>query len=1380
MKSSEGSRFSQTGIPMDGHYMRFLILRWFGWLGFLLVLVTPASGAQVAVSGHFTPRDQFQHAMAMVDGTLHEIFFDPARGIFNTRIGYFNDVVSISSFVSGDRTQHVVVATADLRIFDVWWDTQGIHERVIANFRFTRFVQVTAFYDPSERRNHVVTSIENGDIEDLSWEKPNDPIAMRIIGHVDGIIGVSSFHSDDDNLNVVQVVSDDGSLRQITYQDPAGPSAPTLLATFSDVAAVTGFFSPDDEFRRAIVLSRKGLLTEFRYHPSRPSLRRDLITVANGVAVGGYVTPDGFRHVIVGGGQGNVDEVFYRDGAPPGKALLANLHVNEPTLEDASPEEAVGITSQTSVGGRAIGVAGRPERIYALSPNAGVWRADGQRTFFQLSGSPRYGAVIAVHPKDVNHVIVGERNGDASQRVLNRTGVWESTDAGDSWSFAWNPRRLSGCAAVNDTAVSTILFSREDSIFIATPCGVARRKSNESEFSPVSLPQMAFTALTASDKFNGTKRVWARTSTSFFVSETDGDTWTQLPSPPPVIDDLPISLTNDGADQYSLAVVDTIAIIPVVVTTKEHMEANKNELLYYDLKNPGVWKLQILDSGRGTGLGGRRFIKSFLLDYNLVFSFGPQSSVLLGTGQHVFRGKKNDSGSVDWTAIAETDSAGRRPDLHVDIWDVMVPPRYGLDTHQIFVATDGGIYRGSEPGKFQSLAHGFHTHHIHMVSSLLTDHVHRSRLFYPTADNNGWYRNPSPFAGPTSIWRGWLGQGDISWSFGNRSNSALGLFVRAPALGMVIDFGVSVPNASIASRPGQLIYCEKATGQQDKDACAGGQYAAFRVIQPVKDDSVSPLMDMVMLIGNPVAWNQRSFTIPLNPNGGPVLLRNVNFAAHPDINEVNDRKNTVDGLPIWNVEDVSVPAGVTRIWVSGGTRKPVYFGYAPTGQFFRRLNGTWQQLDVGAPLSMNWSGNEGPAFVDPYDPHHIVVVTTQDVRISRVISGDNIEFIADAPLTALITASGQYPLIGNYGGADGRSTFGGQTHADSMGVITRVAFSPHNSHSIAVSSPFTGVFIADDKRIWRSLTPTLPQPFTPVSDVILDYDAATISAEGRGLLRIADYSKAKLATYYVINAGQNRFATLWISNPLPLSDQPVRVVIEDMSGKVVSDGTQVTDSLGRLVFPPGIAQGAKVVVRLFYGGSRDFAPSETAFLFTAPNPSPMRLNVFRIGQGKVSGSGIECPSVCLRNFAIDAPVTLVATPDPGWLFNSWSGDCAGLGPCSLTMNSSKTLTATFSQETPQSARLTLQMRVVLGGGPTMGIVTSSPNGIRCELNQSDSTCVSTFPIGTQITLTGAPHDTAFTNTVFEGFSGACVGSSTCTFTITGDTTVTATFRGLIP
>lgn len=63
------------------------------------------------------------------------------------------------------------------------------------------------------------------------------------------------------------------------------------------------------------------------------------------------------------------------------------------------------------------------------------------------------------------------------------------------------------------------------------------------------------------------------------------------------------------------------------------------------------------------------------------------------------------------------------------------------------------------------------------------------------------------------------------------------------------------------------------------------------------------------------------------------------------------------------------------------------------------------------------------------------------------------------------------------------------------------------------------------------------------------------------------------------------------------------------------------------------------------------AVAQTDYLFT----------VDKIGAGLVRSldKKIDCGSVCLKNYKVDQLVTLVATPDEGWVFSKWSGDCIG-------------------------------------------------------------------------------------------------------------------------
>ncbi len=73
---------------------------------------------------------------------------------------------------------------------------------------------------------------------------------------------------------------------------------------------------------------------------------------------------------------------------------------------------------------------------------------------------------------------------------------------------------------------------------------------------------------------------------------------------------------------------------------------------------------------------------------------------------------------------------------------------------------------------------------------------------------------------------------------------------------------------------------------------------------------------------------------------------------------------------------------------------------------------------------------------------------------------------------------------------------------------------------------------------------------------------------------------------------------------------------------------------------------------------------------------------------------------------------------------------------------------------------------VTASGTGGGSITSSPAGINCG-----TTCVAAFSAGTVVTLTAAPAS----NVAFAGWSGGCSGTSTCSVTMNGPTSVGAKF-----
>jgi len=155
------------------------------------------------------------------------------------------------------------------------------------------------------------------------------------------------------------------------------------------------------------------------------------------------------------------------------------------------------------------------------------------------------------------------------------------------------------------------------------------------------------------------------------------------------------------------------------------------------------------------------------------------------------------------------------------------------------------------------------------------------------------------------------------------------------------------------------------------------------------------------------------------------------------------------------------------------------------------------------------------------------------------------------------------------------------------------------------------------------------------------------------------------------------------------------------------------------------------------------------------------------GTGTVTSSpaGINCGSDCSETYNQGTSVTLTATPASGSTFGGWSGGgCSGTGDCSITMDSDKTITATFNL---QQYSLT-----VLKSGTGSGAVTSSPAGIDCG-----SDCSESYNQGTSVTLTATPAS----GSTFGGWSGGgCSGTGTCVVIMNADIAVTAAFSARPP
>jgi uncharacterized repeat protein (TIGR02543 family) len=166
-------------------------------------------------------------------------------------------------------------------------------------------------------------------------------------------------------------------------------------------------------------------------------------------------------------------------------------------------------------------------------------------------------------------------------------------------------------------------------------------------------------------------------------------------------------------------------------------------------------------------------------------------------------------------------------------------------------------------------------------------------------------------------------------------------------------------------------------------------------------------------------------------------------------------------------------------------------------------------------------------------------------------------------------------------------------------------------------------------------------------------------------------------------------------------------------------------------------------------GSCTVTMSEARTVDAAFAGASVRLTVAKAGDGTGTvasdPAGIDCGPACTKGFGVGTRVTLSARAAAGSAFTGWSGSgCSGTGTCTVAMNESHVVTATFS------AQITLS---VSAKGSGSGTVTSRPAGIRCSVVDS-GVCSAVFDGGTLVELTAS----AGAGTTFVGWSGDCAGT----------------------
>jgi len=781
-----------------------------------------------------------------------------------------------------------------------------------------------------------------------------------------------------------------------------------------------------------------------------------------------------------------------------------------PTLSDISPNQDYDrpATIEPSTAGVIIGLAGGYDTLWAINPNGGLWRS------YPRSGSGWAHPVIypweavwgvnagelvaAIAADNREHVAIGEHDGNAIHAEDNQAGVWETWQAGVPWVDYLDPRSHSGCSS---QAIAGLVFTTRHSsaLIAATACGIAVKTGKGQ---PWQFPSSPFGAQPVTAVVTSETKVWARDAAGrLAVSSDEGQTWKLATNKP-----LPAgtNFSSQRGDAYSLGAFDSGAFMSCLGDDNGKLNGKRNnysQLLIYDVASDS-WTLQkrIFDPAdnptndpslgalNGTGLGGRRFIRSFVLGdqgqvgYDLQLYFCDAQEVYKAIRQntdHTFGWIKV---VATWAAETESKQAGFQNVIHNDIWDFLT------DGRGAWVACDGGVFENKFDGRgWVTRNDGLHTHNIH---DLFTPHP-ALHLAYVTSDNDAWMRIAA------GKWRSNYLLGDANWVAGDAgAQPPYAVLARNLTEAFLTGFDINLPGVGV---PELTI-----TLNNDMSLMAR---TSFIMVQTMKGEPApaSPL-DAFMLAKMPLQYkdaNDRLFTA-LDNKQPFAVLRNKDFLHTPDI-------NTSRGSG-WAIAADNLPANPQGLWVSGGHANPTLYLLARDNTGFNLFRGdgklptSWTKLPIrGADqptLIVNRASESGPVFVNPYQPS-LYVLTSAGVRFSTDAGNS---WNDDTELTNLITSDGTFPLVDNFDGGNTANTSFPQ-HVNAMGTLSAMAFDHEDPNQVLAASPFTGAFYnAGDSRGWHRLRPFLGT-HAAISAVGIDGGTAYIATEGRGLLRLDDISR---------------------------------------------------------------------------------------------------------------------------------------------------------------------------------------------------------------------------------------------------------------------------------
>jgi len=1187
----------------------------------------------------FPSEDGFQHAFALHAGILTEMWFGNGQGqddVAEVPGAFASSAYEGKSF--GSR-RVLVVLQNDGDIVQTWFRSDGeAGSRLIGGV--TGGADVAAFED-QKGTDHIEALQGDGHIFEFTT-KGTGVINSRSLALLPGAERIAAYQDTDNHKCVVIVLFQSGEIEEISYATGDTPTISPVLASQQPLADVAAFFTPVDHMRHIITLDGMGTVGDISY-PSgvKP---QNLVTMEVGVAekphkVAAYSTADNWRHVILGGTDGQVRELAFSGNQRTNSPLGSFSHA-QPSASVVGP--AVEMYHDTreydaSPTGLTYALAGTEATRYAVSLNGGVWRSSTGLPWVSLQNSSRYAHSIAVDPHDVSHVFVGDRDGDASLPQLNQAGLWESTNLGEKWGYALNPLTLQ---SPNPFTAAPCLFQGVPSIWAledggalaATQCVIVRRLGRSGVFEPLAgfWGFGAYTAVAATSS-NNHQWIWARTATQVCWSSNDGLTANCVPIPTAAPDAKGVQRNIEA--EYSRGEDFGFAAYGSRVALVERADipgtpSPRVASLEFDAVAQ-TWEVDTVNVGAGVGLGGRLFIRADSADAYTART-GQKFALLMSGAQTLFlgtpRGDPESEGSergIDWRPVAESHwnpgpgdhyLLSSQSAVHSDFWDAHVSQNPADAV--LLIACDGGVFStpignilSTSPKKspaYGDINDGMFTQHIQSMAIVDASYAHRSAVLTAAVDNDAWWMPAVPFADQDRPW-GHDSLGDGNFVFVDPGvTEATADWRHRSANGLVRDLTAKTPghDGSVTAYPYTHFRSEHQYAlmmRENSDAASNKLYMAAlaRKAKKLEDDTNAFGCD-----GRPTS------TAVDGSSWDSVFFETEDYANHRSLHLPN-------GGSGWSLMG-GAPHGAQRLWVAGKRTDPTFYVYSEddsTGALSlwqqQGKQGTWEMMTaITSPLfQAPYCAVNGPLFPDPYDPSFVYAIA--QTGIWKLSAG---AFASDTILTALLTRSGTYPVTASFPGATASSQNGDDTlalhvsQARPLSTLVDLNVDDADPYRVVVASAFGSVFFEDRREgFWRDLTPFLPTPTPSISSVAIAHDGVFVGFEGRSVWKVSLPEIAPEASYFDGIGFGLGLAILRDATGAPVAGASVGVTVPATASQPGVSATVITLADGSVPYPPGTTATGSAglegnVIRLVSIGTTDLAPASKAFVLENGNP----------------------------------------------------------------------------------------------------------------------------------------------------------------------------------